>query len=130
MKRLLTFVLPLLAIPAFAEYPFMNFTTVNGDVASLNSEDLQISVADGKLIAHNASQSLEIPLTDLDRFSFSSVCTGVSSIATDLSSGIEIYTLSGIRIGSFESEAAAESVLPKDIYISRTSGQTKKIAIK
>ena len=67
------------ATAAAYDYPYLTFSTQGGVTRSVAAEELVITFADGKMIAHSAQGDLELELQALDKMCFTTEQSGVSS---------------------------------------------------
>lgn len=114
-----------------ADYKSLVFQTSDGTTA-VDLSSLVLTVADGKLVAANASGMQTFDLATLSKMYFSTEeATGVKSVTTDgKASPLLVYDLSGRKVGSYASLEAAKSVLRQGVYVVRQNDKTFKIAVK
>lgn len=114
-----------------ADYKSLVFQTSDGTTA-VDLSSLVLTVADGKLVAANASGTQTFDLATLSKMYFSTEeATGVKSVTTDgKASPLLVYDLSGRKVGSYTSLEAAKSVLRQGVYVVRQNDKTFKIAVK
>lgn len=122
----------MLAMSASAEtYPYLSFQTVDGSVVSLKSDNLNLTIEDGKLVVQNDEGSNKFVLTDLARMFFSkSTETSITNLNTDVNSTLQVYTTSGVFLGEFDSERSLRRSVSSGIYVVKTNGKTLKMAVK
>lgn len=140
MKRFLfllmcsTWMLPSMAQDGY-DYPYMVFTTTDGQQTSLGVEALRMQMADGVLTASNTQGTVSFSLTTLAEMHFSEteVATGIEDVESEklkvksdtpsLGSGRgEAYDLTGRKV-------SAHALTP-GIYVMRQGSVTKKIMVK
>lgn len=57
-------------------YPYFSFQTIDGNIVSVKSESLTMTIANGKLIVGNGAVSHEFSVTNLDKMYFSTEKSG------------------------------------------------------
>lgn len=122
----------MLAMSASAEtYPYLSFQTADGSIVSLKSDNLNLTIEDGKLVVQNGEGSNKFVLTDLARMFFSqSTETAITNLNTDVNSTLQVYTTSGVFLGEFDSERSLRRSVSSGIYVVKTNGRTLKMAVK
>lgn len=113
------------------DYPYLTFQTKDGSEQSVAVESLVLTVADGQLTLTNAETNLVLTLSDLSKMYFSDTYTGIEEVRSAGAQGaVDVYTLSGVRVGQFASAAAAKSALGSGVYVVKSNSETQKIAIQ
>lgn len=107
----------------------MEFNNTYGTFVTLSAEDLEMTFADGNLIAKNNEEQAIIPLSELKSFCFSFRIMGVE-LTEDLTTDINIISISGARMGHFNSIEEARQSLPAGIYVIEKGNSHHKIVIK
>ncbi|WP_141241302.1 hypothetical protein [Prevotella sp. 885] len=132
MKRTLISMLTLLAVTAASadNYSYLAFQTADGSTRSIGVESLEMTFSDGKLIASNGTESLEISVADLTRMFFSSEATAIKDISLDADSPVKAYTVEGVCVGSYDNMASASANMGKGVYIVKGEKTTHKITIR
>lgn len=108
----------------------MVFECSDGKSQTIVSENLEMIFSNDSLIASNGINTLEIPLSKLTRFFFSDSNTGVTGIGGEETIKIEVATISGVNLGTFESMEAVRESLPEGIYLINVDGSTHKMIIR
>lgn len=132
MKRCFLAMMVLMGCVATAaayDYPYLTFSTQGGVTRSVAAEELVITFADGKMIAHSAQGDLELELQALDKMCFTTEQSGVSS-AVAAGGVVRVFSMQGVEMGTYASQAEAVSRLPQGIYIVKHDGSTLKLAVK
>lgn len=113
-------------------YPYLSFQTTSGSVVSLPSEGLNLSFSDKALVAQSGDNTTEFALADLTRMFFSqSAETGISNLTPDrATSSLAVYTVSGVYVGTFDSERSLRRNVNSGIYIVKTNGETLKMIVR
>ena len=116
-------------------YKYLVLTSASGEQTTVSTENLKITFVDGKLVATNDNGSTELSVTSLSKMFFSEsdgVSTAINTVSskTQTDASCEVYTLSGVRLGSYQSLSEARSRLAHGLYIVRQSGKNIKITVK
>ncbi len=109
-----------------ADYNYLVFTLNDNTTQAITASNLNITFANGNLIATSGSESLTIALTSLAKMEFSNDnTTGIEAIEATLNpdEATEIYDLNGRRIPS-------GTQLSRGIYIIKSNGKTTKVQVK
>lgn len=135
MKKILSIVIAVLAVllPAAAasyEYPYLSFTDSSAQVHSIGVDGLSVHFADGKLIATNGTESLELPLADLAEFHFAKDASALREIGAVAAEPVKVHTVDGIDAGTFGSCSEAAAALAPGLYIISNGRETVKILVK
>lgn len=134
MKRLsiLTVALMFALTASSDNYPYLSFQTSSGSVVSLPSEGLNLLFSGNTLVAQNGDNTTEFALADLTRMFFSqSVETAISDLTSNQpSSSLAVYTVSGVYVGTFDSERSLRKNVNPGIYIVKTNGKTLKMTVR
>lgn len=130
MKKFTFIVLAMLvsAIARAYDYPYLTFQRTDGTQTSVAVANLTLTVADGQLVAQNADTKETFPLAELNRMFFAAEPTGIVELETETqTTQVEVYTLTGMRIGQFETAAQARQQLARGTYLIKHNGKTHKI---
>ena len=128
MKKLLLIMSLLMGLASnmkAADYNYLVFTMTDGTTQSIAVTGLQLSFTDGNLTATNGTETLSIPLTDMQKMAFSN--DGTSGIdnaqfTIDNSQCTSYYTLDGRRLNG--------KPTVKGVYIVKTEIKTFKMTVK
>lgn len=128
-KYLLLAILATCALGARAEFNRLVFHTLTGEEQSVGLTDLNITFADGQLLATADGESVAIDLASLSSMEFAYVePTGISDAAIE--GAVTAYSADGISYGTFASKDAASQALPGGLYIIKSeTGLTSKLLI-
>jgi hypothetical protein len=132
MKRLLiafAFAIGTIGAQAY-EYSYLTVQTADGNSKSIATEQLVLTFQNGQLVATNGEGSQTFTLTELSKMFFDASASGIEKTVASDSATVEVYTLAGVFVGRFETMTQAEAALKQGIYLIKTNGQTKKVAIK
>lgn len=123
-----------LAVAATAsaeDFPYLSFETTGGEVVSVSVENLEMTIADGKLTVTAADGTKEFTVAELSRMFFSSDATSISEASTGGNSGKKkVYTVSGTYVGAFNSVADMKTALGSGLYIVKDNNNTTKITVR
>lgn len=113
-------------------YPYFSFQTADGTVTSVDASSHIMTLNEGKLIVSNGSESYEFPVTNLSKMYFSTEKTGgvYDVLSSDADALKEVYSVSGVYVGTYTDMATLKSSLQPGMYIVKSSGETQKIAVK
>lgn len=132
-KPLLCAILALSALAGSAEYNRLVFHTLDGNVQAVGLTELNITFADGEMIATSKGESVRVNVASLEFMEFADDGTGAIdavSAAERLAGAVTVYTADGQLYGRFPSVSEACSSLPGGIYLFQTErGTTSKIMI-
>lgn len=118
------------------DYPYLTFQKTDGSVVDLSVENLVLTVSGNSIVASDGSTSTTLTIADLTKMYFSTSST--SGIAETSLSGdsepVEIFTMSGVSLGSYDNIATAKKNLQKGLFLvkekSNGSSKTYKIEVK
>lgn len=111
----------------------LSFETIDGKVISLPVENLEISIADGILVAGaDGAQTVNFNLEDLKAMQFSTdTPTNITSITSDHAGTVTIFRPDGVVVGFYQSLDVARKALSPGIYIVKDqNANSLKISIK
>ena len=113
------------------EYNYLAFTRSNGVDQTVSVGDLKIVFQEGQLVCTNADGTTSFPLSDLTKMYFTDEPTGIDEVTAGNSrSTVEVFSLSGIALGTFADIDSAKSRLKVGVYVIKQGNKTTKIAIK
>jgi hypothetical protein len=130
MKKVFVGLLLAMSMQAMADdYGYLTFTKGDGSARSLAVDGLTITFADGKATVQNATESETFTLSDLTKMFFSvdeETTMGILSIdnsqLTIDNSESQWYSLDGLKLNGKPTKTG--------VYIVKSNGVTKKIAVK
>lgn len=135
-KLMLIAAMGMLALAASAassvSYPYFTFQTADGTVTSVDALSLTMTVTDGKLMVSNGNENYEFPVTELSKMYFSTEKTGGVDdvLSQDVDAPKEVYSVSGVHVGTYTDEATLTSSLQPGMYIVKSNGKIQKIAVR
>ncbi len=113
------------------QYPYLVLQTSDGSSKALSVESLTLTVSDGQLIATNSAGTQTFTLSELSSMRFSESATAVTEIEVETAEEtVEVFSLAGVAMGSYDNLQSAEQALPAGIYIVKSNQKTSKIALK
>lgn len=121
MKKYLLSVLTVAtAIAVNAEYKRLVFSSSDGTEQSIGLTNLNITFADGEMVATSEGEMVKMPLASMQSMEFSNeVVSNIPSISM-AEERVTVYDTLGRRVGSYESSAAASAALPSGVYVFKT----------
>jgi len=116
------------------DYPYMVFTTTDGQQTSLGVEALRMQMADGVLTASNAEGTVSFQLSTLAEMHFSEteVATGIEDLQStrdEVQSAKNKGQMDGEAYDLTGRKVSAHALTP-GIYVMRQGSVTKKIMVK
>lgn len=130
-KYLLLAILAVISIGVHAEYNRLLFRTVSGEEQSVGVTDLNITYANGEMIATSGKELVKLPLTSLKSMEFVYTESGaVGFVSSDSDGEVAVFSVNGICLGNFDSKSDALNTLPAGIYVLKSkNGVTCKVSI-
>ena len=111
------------------EYPYLFFETTDGGRMPVEVESLTIQIVDGNLMAGGKTFSL----ASLSRMFFAltpDATSGIEDLRATEDGAVEVYSLNGVSLGSYENVSAAKQSLQRGIYVMKGGSGTFKVAVK
>ena len=133
MKKSVLFVAVALTslVTSASDYPFMVIRDSGGKECVVKSDGLRFSVEGSRLVVSHAEGEASFDFSELRSMAFAVDPAGVESVGADSCDGVEVYTSTGVLVGSFDSVAEAERNLPASgVYIFKGDKETVKVAVK
>lgn len=135
MRKLLFIPLALASMQTLADdytYPYLVLTANDGTQTALPVDGLRLTFSDGQLVATTSNGQQTLDLSTLFSMAFSTTTSTETAIerTVDTLQPVEVYTVSGISRGSFDSLGEAKATLPHGIYIIKQQDKTLKISVK
>jgi len=135
MKKWILCLMAVVAIQVLAAdftYKYLVVKGSDGMQTSLASEGLKLTFDDGQLLAVNDNGSKTFTLTDLASMHFSETgsTTGIDKQLTADSQELNVYTLSGMYVGTFDSMSNLKSQLQSGVYVVKQNKKSTKIIVK
>ena len=134
MKRLCLFLAVMLTVcmAQAADYPYLVFTNTGGTTTILSVENLTLSVSGSTLQVTNADGTNSFALTDLTNMQFSKDGSTVTALENVLQAdqAVEVFTVSGVRLGTYNSLAQAVKNLHSGAYIIKQNTNAQTIVVR
>ncbi|MGN1245329.1 MAG: hypothetical protein ACI4UN_01720 [Muribaculaceae bacterium] len=134
MRRFFCAIMLLQGVAAIAgdgfDYPYMAFQGIDGTKQTVAVESLEITFANGKLMAHSAADEVSLELSQLDKMYFTTEQAGVAGTFAPVSGTTTVYSMQGVNLGTFASLSDAVNSLQRGLYVVKTDGRTQKMAVK
>lgn len=113
------------------EYQYLSFQESNGNVVSFGIESLTMSISNGKLLVENSDESRTFELCSLSKMFFATDASGINELETVANGGKkQVYTVSGVYVGSFDSLSDVGTKLGKGMYLVKDNNNTTKIVLR
>lgn len=131
-KYLLLIILALTVSVARAEFNRLVFRTLDGEERSVGLTDLNITFANGEMLANSDGEYLNIALASLKSMEFSNNPTSVDVVVAEenIACKVTVYLPDGKLQGVYDSVTSALTALPGGTYILKAeNGFTSKISI-
>ncbi len=130
MKQIIALV-AFLAVATFAKadnYQYLVLEQTDGTTIKLVASGLTMTFQNGQLVA---SDGTTVSLTSLSQMYFANTDTAIREM--DVNGGdssVEVYTISGARLGAYASAEKALQSLQHGVYIVKSNGKTQKITVR
>lgn len=114
------------------EYPYLVFTNTEGALTAFLVNDLTMHINGTQLDVTNNEGTVHFTLTDLSAMQFSVDGETLTALENVLNADarIEVYTLEGISLGTFDGLLKAVSSLRQGVYVITDGKNTQKIVIR
>ena len=133
-KTLITLTLMMaLATAALADdYPYLAFQTADGTVKAVSVTSLTLTFSNGQLVATNGDGTYSFSLADLNKMFFTNEPTAVPSPLLWDGEGetVEVFSLTGISLGTFRSIASAQEQLTEGVYVVKSGSEIRKMLMR
>lgn len=108
------------------DYPYLIFETTGGTMTAVEVSSMTLTVNDGKMTVGGHT----FTLTELSKMYFAESSTGIEAIRAAMSEEVEVYTLTGLKMGTFSSMSEASGQLKSGTYVIKTKGGNLKLNVK
>lgn len=114
------------------EYPYLVFTNTEGALTAFQVNDLTMHINGTQLDVTNNEGTVHFTLTDLSAMQFSVDGETLTALENVLNADarVEIYTLEGMSMGTFDGLLKAASSLKQGVYVITDGKNTQKIVIR
>lgn len=112
-------------------YKYLSFEKSNGDIMSVDVASLQMTFDGGRLLIANDAGTYELSTADITRMFFADAPqTGISDASATDDGKVQVYTASGVYVGTFDSEKSFAARSSHGVYIVKQNGRTLKTTVK
>lgn len=114
------------------EYPYLVFTNTEGALTAFQVNDLTMHINGTQLDVTNNEGTVQFTLTDLSAMQFSVDGETLTALENVLNADarVEVYTLEGMSMGTFDGLLKAASSLRQGVYVITDGKNTQKIVIR
>jgi hypothetical protein len=131
MKKVLILLFVLCATFAQAStYKYLVFTNTAGTTTAFGVNNLTLTIDGSQLQVTSADGSVNIALTDLKSMQFSADGTTALEKVIDADAPVQVYSISGASLGTYESMLEAAKSLHAGSYVISNGNQSQIIVIK
>ena len=131
MKKVLILFLVLCATFAQAStYKYLVFTNTAGTTTAFGVNNLTLTIDGSQLQVTSADGSVNIALIDLKSMQFSADGTTALEKVIDADAPVQVYSISGASLGTYESMLEAAKSLHAGSYVISNGNQSQIIVIK
>ena len=131
MKKVLILFLVLCATFAQAStYKYLVFTNTAGTTTAFGVNNLTLTIDGSQLQVTSADGSVNIALIDLTSMQFSADGTTALEKVIDADAPVQVYSISGASLGTYESMLEAAKSLHAGSYVISNGNQSQIIVIK
>ena len=114
-----------------ADYPYLVFTNTAGTTTSLSVSNMTLTVNGSELSVTNAEGTQAFTLTDLAAMQFSQDGSAMAiENVIDGEKAVEVYSVTGVGLGSYGSLYEAAGVLPTGAFVIKQGGKSQTIVVK
>ena len=114
-----------------AEYQYLVFTNTEGTNTALSVNNLTLKINGSQLEVTNDDGSIAFVLTDLKAMQFSTdgVTLALENVL-NADAPVEVLTVTGVSLGSFDNLRKAASSLKQGVYVITDGKNTQKIVLQ
>ena len=115
-----------------ADYPYLVFTNTAGTTTLLSVSNMTLNAIGTTLDVSNADGTTSFTLTDLANMQFSKDGSTVTALENvlDADKAVEVFSLSGMRLGSYENLMKAVTTLKSGVYVISDGKNSQKVVVK
>lgn len=133
MKKILVLVVAVVCagIAQAADYPYLVFVNTAGTTTALMVSNMTLSVNGSELTVTNSEGTQAFTLTDLAEMQFSKdgSVTAIENVI-DGEKAVEVYSVTGVGLGSYGSLYEAAGVLPTGAYVIKQGGKSQTVVVR
>lgn len=114
-----------------ADYPYLVFTNTAGTTTVMNVSSLTITVSGNTLQVTNSDGTETFALADLAsmQFSVDGSTTALDNVL-DADKAVELFSATGVQLGSFSSLVEAVQGLNTGVYVIKQGDSTQTVVVK
>ena len=114
-----------------ADYPYLVFTNTAGTNTALSVSNMTLTVNGSELTVTNAEGTQAFTLTDLAAMQFSQdgSVTAIENVL-DGEKSVDVYSVTGVGLGSFSNLHEAAGVLPTGAYVMKQGGKSQTVVVR
>ena len=114
-----------------ADYPYLVFTNTAGTTTVMNVSSLTMTVSGSSLQVTNSDGTETFALTDLNNMQFSAdgSTTAIEQVL-EADSPVEVFSVTGVQLGSFGSLREAVRGLSAGAYVIKQGVNTQTVVVK
>ena len=113
-----------------ATYAYLVFTNTGGTTTAIRVSNLTLTVSGTELQVTNDDGTVSFTLTDLASMQFSADGTAALENVLNADAPVEVYSVTGKKLGSYESLLKAASSLDKGVYVISDGTNSQTIVVK
>ncbi|MBQ7210674.1 MAG: hypothetical protein IJS05_07270 [Paludibacteraceae bacterium] len=134
MKKISLFVVMVVCalVARATDYPYLVFTNTAGTTTLLSVSNMTLNAIGTTLDVSNADGTTSFTLTDLANMQFSKDGSTVTALENvlDADKAVEVFSLSGMRLGSYENLMKAVTTLKSGVYVISDGKYSQKVVVK
>ncbi len=133
MKKILVLAVTVVCavIAQAADYPYLVFTNTAGTTTALTVSNMTLTVNGSELTVTNAEGTQAFTLTELAAMQFSKDGSVMAiENVLDAEKAVDVYSVTGVGLGSFDSLREAAGILPTGAYVLKQGGKSQTIVVK
>lgn len=134
MKKFSLFVVMVVCalVARATDYPYLVFTNTAGTTTLLSVSNMTLNAIGTTLDVSNADGTTSFTLTDLANMQFSKDGSTVTALENvlDADKAIEVFSLIGMRLGSYENLMKAVTTLKSGVYVISDGKNSQKVVVK
>ena len=110
-------------------FAYLVFTNTSGSVTVMSATNLTMSVNGSSLQVTNGTENATFLFMELQQMQFSNDPMAIDNVL-DANQPVQVFTPSGVRIGTFESLMHAAGSLNKGVYVISNGTNTQTIVLQ
>ena len=118
------------SITMYAEnFAYLVFTNTSGSATVLSAAGLTMNVDGNSLQVTSGTEHVSFTLTELKEMQFSNSTTAIDNVL-DADQPVQVFTPTGIQIGTFKSLLDAAGSLDKGVYVITNGKNSQTIVLQ